>query len=338
MDHMRNPHVEWDMAWTLASLGQLAILLEASSPKPGNVNRLRRFSDTGYRHFLASAALAGRGFHLAASRGIQAAEASLSPERVGMGEVVRLCIQDVFGGINRSNAILGSVLLHVPILMASAASIRESGVFDPYGVGQWMRCLVDATTVHDTIEVYRAFRLAGPIGSSRKDTDSWTEQHSRYDIDNPNVDRAIEEDNMTLKRLFDLSAQVDEISKEWSQYFETTLFRTLPVLEAHSSGLDDLEEGVVRAFIWLLSERPDGLIVKKAGRMAAERVRRLAMGIVREMKNHQDVTQLLEQLDNVLRVDGNRLNPGTTADLISAALLCRLTALYYHPSPECPRR
>ncbi|MHA1480725.1 MAG: triphosphoribosyl-dephospho-CoA synthase, partial [Candidatus Thorarchaeota archaeon] len=42
-----------DIPWSITSLAQLAILLEVSSPKPGNVNRLRRFSDTGYRHFMA---------------------------------------------------------------------------------------------------------------------------------------------------------------------------------------------------------------------------------------------------------------------------------------------
>ncbi|MCK5150355.1 MAG: triphosphoribosyl-dephospho-CoA synthase, partial [Candidatus Thorarchaeota archaeon] len=66
-----------DISWTLASCAQLSILLEVSSPKPGNVNRLRRFSDTGYRHFLASASLMGRGLHLAATRGIQLANSEI---------------------------------------------------------------------------------------------------------------------------------------------------------------------------------------------------------------------------------------------------------------------
>ncbi|TFF94953.1 hypothetical protein EU546_04210, partial [Candidatus Thorarchaeota archaeon] len=50
-----------DPTWRIAALAQLAMLLEVSAPKPGNVNRLRRFSDTAYRHFLATIALTNRG-------------------------------------------------------------------------------------------------------------------------------------------------------------------------------------------------------------------------------------------------------------------------------------
>ncbi|MFX0044485.1 MAG: triphosphoribosyl-dephospho-CoA synthase, partial [Candidatus Hermodarchaeota archaeon] len=73
MSDCRNALKE-QIAWSLASLGQLSILLEVSSPKPGNVSRLRRFSDTGYRHFLASASLVGRGLYMAAKRGLRLAE------------------------------------------------------------------------------------------------------------------------------------------------------------------------------------------------------------------------------------------------------------------------
>ena len=78
-----------NIAWKIASLGQLSILLEVSSPKPGNVSRLRRFSDTGYRHFLASASLASRGLHIAASRGQELADGLITPDEqpVKQGEL-----------------------------------------------------------------------------------------------------------------------------------------------------------------------------------------------------------------------------------------------------------
>ena len=87
--------------WKLSSIGQLSILLEASSPKPGNVNRQFGFSDTDYRHFLASASLMGRGLHLSATRGVALAEGNLKPSEVNVGELIHLSAQDTFSGINR---------------------------------------------------------------------------------------------------------------------------------------------------------------------------------------------------------------------------------------------
>ncbi len=107
-----------DIAWKVMSLSQLSILLEVSSPKPGNVNRLRAFSDTGYRHFLASSALLGRGLYTSAKRGISLASEEISAEGVGLGELIFESSKDVFGGLNQSNTILGTILLYIPIVVA----------------------------------------------------------------------------------------------------------------------------------------------------------------------------------------------------------------------------
>ena len=50
----------------IAAAAQLACLLEASAPKPGNVSPGRHFSDVRYEHFLASAAAIGGAFGRAA--------------------------------------------------------------------------------------------------------------------------------------------------------------------------------------------------------------------------------------------------------------------------------
>jgi triphosphoribosyl-dephospho-CoA synthase len=46
----------------VAAAAQLACLLEASAPKPGNVSPGRNFSDLAYVDFLASAAAIGEPF------------------------------------------------------------------------------------------------------------------------------------------------------------------------------------------------------------------------------------------------------------------------------------
>ena len=311
--------------WTLSSLGQLSILLEASSPKPGNVNRLQSFSDTDYRHFLASASLMSRGLHLAASRGVALAEDKLKPEEIGLGEIILRCAEDVFTGINKRNTILGTILLQVPLVVSSAAVIHHESCFSAKGIEPWIREVLDHTTPEDTINTYRAFHLSGLRGAMNKEAGTWTEFLDRYDIQNPNVYDNIREDEISLHQLFRASAPVDEISREWSEYFKLTLHEVYPRLERYSAGLEDLEEGIVKLFVWLLSQRPDGLIVKKVGLARAEEVRILAEKTIRD-SGFVDGAKLVLLLDKKLREEGNLLNPGTTADLVSAAIFCKLVA------------
>ena len=311
--------------WTLASLGQLSILLEASSPKPGNVNRLQSFSDTDYRHFLASASLMSRGLHLAASRGVALAEGKLKPEDIRIGEIILRCAEDVFTGINKRNTILGTILLHVPLVVSSAAVLRHESCFSVKGIEPWIRKVLDHTTPEDTVNTYRAFHLASLGGAMNKEADTWTEFHDRYDIQNPSVYDNIREDEISLHQLFRASASVEEISREWSEYFKLTLHEVYPRLERYSAGFEDLEEGIVKLFVWLLSQRPDGLIVKKVGFARAEEVRVLAEKTIRD-SGFTDGAKLMLLLDKKLREEGNLLNPGTTADLVSAAIFCKLVA------------
>jgi len=313
-----------DIPWTMASVAQLSILLEVSSPKPGNVNRLRRFSDTGYRHFLASAALMGRGLHLAGTKGVKLARIEIPQNKVGIGELILECSKDVFGSLNRSNTILGTILLYVPIVVASAATLEEEKAFDNRKLQKWIHTLLDNTTVEDTLNVYRAFHLANPGGERNKEEQSWTNVHDRFDIDNPIVLDNIMEDNLTLQRLFQLSADVEPLSREWSNYFALTSGEVFPYLNDHVTSLENMEEGIVRTFIWLLSRQPDGLIIKKAGLEKAQEIQKLAKEVIDSDSNESSTEDLLQDLDSILRSDGNMFNPGTTADMVSVAILLKL--------------
>jgi triphosphoribosyl-dephospho-CoA synthase len=120
------------------------------------------------------------------------------------------------------------------------------------------------------------------------------------------------------------------ICREWAEYFNLVLNEVYPYLDEQTESLEDFEEGVVRTFIWLLSRYPDGLIAKKAGPDHAERVRELAARVVEEGIEKLETKTLLEQLDAQLRKEGNLLNPGTTADLVSAAIFCKLTSVVFN--------
>jgi triphosphoribosyl-dephospho-CoA synthase len=271
--------------------------------------------------------MVGRGLHMAAERGVRMSKGEIEASGVGIGEIIRECVSDSLNGINQQNTIFGTLLLYIPLVIGTAASINSIGLYSADDVRKWIAVVLDNTTVEDTIEVYRAFHIAQPGGELNKEEASWTESHDRFAIDNPRVFENIQEDKMKLQQLFAMSAEVDPICKEWAEYYQLVLQEVFPYLDTHSRGLEDLEEGIVRTFVWLLSRYPDGLIVKKAGAKKAEEVRLLAEKVMSESRGDQKGEEMMALLDSELRKEGNTLNPGTTADLVSAAIFCKLAAI-----------
>lgn len=318
-----------DITWRLAELGQLSLLLEASAPKPGNVNRSARFSDTEYRHFLASASMMSRGLHMCASRGVRIGKHKLTPEEAGLGGLIETCVSESLTGLNERNTILGSILLYVPLTVAMAASLVEDKHFSTGNVRNWLRRVIQGTTVEDTIGLYRAFARSTPGGRRIKEDPEWSDIHRRYDFDNPAAIDNVTMDGLKLVDLFSLSSDIDEISREWTSNFGLVLGEAYPFITEISQSLDDLEEAIVRSFVWLLSKRPDGLIIKKAGRARAEEVRSLAEKTMQNWSDVSEPVELMVRLDDTLREEGNLLNPGTTADIVSAAVFCKLVSLAY---------
>src|SRR5208337_2757006 len=98
---------------------QLAILLEVSAEKPGNVNLTSSFEGTICQHFLASAVAAGPSFQEAACRGALVAENKLGISEVGLGQLIKTCVADVNAWQKGGNTILGTIMLFVPIAVAS---------------------------------------------------------------------------------------------------------------------------------------------------------------------------------------------------------------------------
>ena len=266
---------------------------------------------------------------MAALRGLRLAEGDLKPSEVELGGLILECSRDVFSGLNQRNTIFGTLLLHVPLAVAAGATLSESDSFSAKAMTKWLKTILDNSTVEDTVKMYEAFHIVRPGGELNKEDATWTDIHDRYDIDNPQVYDNIREDRTTLQGLFQRSAEVDPICDEWSQYFNGIINEVYPYLAEVAESLEDLEEGIVRTFIWQLSRKPDGLIAKKAGLERAEEVRSLAARIVLDGMNGIATDELLDHLDDVLREEGNLLNPGTTADFISAAIFCRLISMQF---------
>jgi triphosphoribosyl-dephospho-CoA synthase len=73
----------------------------------------------------------------------------------------------------------------------------------------------------------------------------------------------------------------------------------------------------VKLHLRLLAHTPDTLIARKAGADAAEQVSAGAGEVLAGRRT-------LQSFDASLRTQGNTLNPGTTADLVTATLFVAL--------------
>ena len=272
---------------SVAAAAQLACLLEASAPKPGNVSPGRSFADIHYEDFLASAAAIGGPLVAAAAH--------------PLGVTIRAAIEAT-AAWTPSNTNLGIVLLLAPLVRAatlepagSATVLRDS-----------LRRVLDATTVDDAREVYAAIRRASPGGLGRADAQD-----------------VADEPTVTLLEAMRLASDRDSIAREYTTAFAITFETAAPALEhARHDGLS-WSNAVVETFLHVLAAVPDTHIARRAGEPLAVEVTReaqsvLAAGGVRSTEGRAAI----HAFDLALRSGdpGNLANPGTTADLTAAAI------------------
>ena len=109
----------------------------------------------------------------------------------------------------------------------------------------------------------------------------------------------------------------DDVARQWATGYADLIDVVVPMLDDEVEVAHDIGDAVRDAALRILADRVDTLIARKNGRHIAEEVRRRAKGLDR-----RDPVAVAD-FDRYLRSNGNRLNPGTTADLIAAALFWR---------------
>jgi triphosphoribosyl-dephospho-CoA synthase len=202
-------------------------------------------------------------------------------------------------GAAGANTNLGIALLLAPLARAAleGGPLRER-------LGEVLRAL----TVDDARSAYAAIRLAGPGG-----------------LDEPVEHDVRDQPRVTLREGMAAAAERDTIASEYVTEFSVTFELGLPGLtDALGDGLRP-RDAIVELALRLLAAVPDTLIARKRGADAAGRVsagarKVLAAGGVRAGPGRT----ALAEFDASLRREGNALNPGTTADLVTAVLFAAL--------------
>jgi len=301
---------------------ELAMLLEVSAAKPGNVTFATSFEGTRVEHFLASAVAANAWFEEAATRGIAVQDKKLSVGDAGIGRIIKECAADINAWQTGGNTLLGTVMLLVPVAVAAGMTPTGGNFgFDLSRLRENLRLAVESTTAEDAIHLYEAIDIAKPSGLN---------EASDLDVTDPASKERLLRENVSLFEVFKIAAGYDDICSEWVRNYPITFDLAYPYLKAQLER-GDLNTAVVHTFLKILSEHPDTFIARKAG---LEKARDISSDAKRVLELGGLVTsegkKSILELDRRLRASGNRLNPGTTADLTVAALvLCTLSG--YRP-------
>jgi triphosphoribosyl-dephospho-CoA synthase len=220
---------------------------------------------------------------------------AIGPELVverGVGETV-LAVVEASRRVAPANTNLGIALLLAPLAKAALAG------------GPLRERLAEtlrAVDVADARAAYTAIRLAGAGG---------LEERVEHDVR--------EAPAIGLREAMMAAAERDSIAAEYVTDFALTFEVGLPALR------NCTRDAIVELHLRLLAHTPDTLIARKAGAEAAARVSADAREVLAGRRT-------LKSFDASLRVEGNRLNPGTTADLVTATVFVALVEGMLAPS------
>jgi triphosphoribosyl-dephospho-CoA synthase len=280
----------FDRRWEIPEAVSMALLLEASAAKAGNVHPAAAFADMNYAHFVATASAVGRNFGAAANT-----------SEFTTGALILQAVRAMQTAASR-NTILGSILLFGPIVTTKLQNLPCSRAS--------LSNVLNSLTPPDSQLVYQAIREAQPGGLGKASAN----------------DVAGEAPDNLLQAMAQV-ASFDAVARQYTHGYQDILECTLPWLNEELRRSTDLLDAICRLQLRWLAHEPDGLIIRKCGIDEARAVQHAAQQVWQEI--HGVCSPVAEShsfraFDTTLRSNGNRLNPGTTADLIAATLLVGL--------------
>ncbi|AVB76258.1 triphosphoribosyl-dephospho-CoA synthase [Methanococcus maripaludis] len=276
-------------AFDIMKASQIACCFEVGSFKPGNVHKNRDYDDIKYHHFISSGIAFGDIIY----------EACL--EKNNIGNFIKKGVIESKKW-SPTNANLGIIMLHMPI--AIAASNLDK--FSESQLKKETEKIIKNTTVQDAIEVYGAIEIALAFVNTPE---------NGPDLKSKDAKDELIEKNLTLYDVFKISSTWDSISNEWTENFKIS-YKGYNLIKEYYEKYNNINIAVTKTFINLLSNYPDTLIARKKGIDVAKMVSEKA----KEVLNNFNEESVLE-FDKFLSKEGNKLNPGTTADLIASSLL-----------------
>ena len=272
-----------------------ACIWEATSRKVGNVHQYADFVGTSYLDFVLSAGVI---------MGVLGNAARIRQVGVTVNASVKETRERVGNNTN----------LGIVILLAPLASTWEATHL-PSGRAELSRTLAKLS-IEDARLVYEAIRLANPGGLG----------------DAPEQD-VRDEPTVTLLEAMRLAADRDMVARQYANGFADVFDFGVPAFLDAFARFGCVEAAIIDSQLQWLATYPDSLIARTNGPAVAEDVQRRAAEVLRlGGVTTPEGRAAGVALDQHLRSDGNKLNPGTTADLITACLFVALRENKVTPS------
>jgi len=223
----------------------------------------------------------------------------------GIGATILSAVKATMNAVGQ-NTNLGIVLALAPLVACRGTDDMRVEV---------ARVLTNLT-IEDAQHVYQAIRIASPAGLG--------------DAAEQDVKSA---PTVTLLEAMTLAADRDLIARQYANGFADVFDLGLPAFVTAFQKFRCIEPAIIECHLHWLAEFPDTLIVRKAGMAIAEQVREKARMVFTLGGLHTSAGRTAgRDLDAYLRADGNRRNPGTTADLVTACLFIALRKNMVTPS------
>ena len=285
----------------IAKLAQIASVLEVSGwPKPGNVHRTRNYDDMVFQDFVISAVVIGDTMEEVAKQSKEIDDLS----KAELGKYILQAVNETNKWI-RTNTNSGIMMMCIPIAAAAAISDSFDEIQD--NVGR----LMDATTVDDAVNLYDAINVADAGGMGDQE---------EFDVKSEKAKDELRANNQTMFDVLEISAGWDRLADELTNKMPVCFEIGYPTFSHAWQSYDDVDvinKASVLTFMTILSQIPDTLISRKYGNEMAESVSKKAEELLAFKEDDSFVEKLLE-FDDYLY--GNKLNPGTTADLTAASI------------------
>lgn len=262
---------------------------EATSIKAGNVHPHASFSDMRWSDFLAAATAIGSALDVNADS--------------SLGQTVLACTEAMLDavGINTS---LGTILLMVPL-----AQLDPTAEMTRQMAREQLQELLQRSTPEDAAAIYESIRVVRPGGIGNSPS---------RDIHGPPPSCILD----AMK----IAAGWDDVAWQYVHRFEH-VFALAGQIDAACHAGWNLGDAVRKTQAEFLATRPDSLVVRKHGPDIGQLVMARAQEVIASGPYASPAYEAAwAAWDDWLRDPQQRKNPGTTADLLAAALFVRQTS------------
>jgi triphosphoribosyl-dephospho-CoA synthase len=255
---------------------------EVNAPKPGNVNCFSDGHNMEIDDFLKSA---------------HAIAEPLTDPTLNVGEKIHQAVKATRKVVD-CNTNLGIVLLFSPLCKAMEICNAED-------LSIALKKVLADLTIEDAIECYKGIQLAEAGGMGK------SEQEDIYST--PTV---------TLKQAMKIAQNRDNIALQYCNNYQQIYELGLKNLTSEINSGKTVEWAIALAYLTILTNLPDTLIIRKNGLGQAQAVSKKAGLLLNKMKKLNRLESFIEDAiawDRELK--SQAINPGTSADMIAATLL-----------------